>query len=150
MKFVINLLFSKKILTTHLNIYKIYWFYWLDLWIRYKIMPLFASFEQIFFKKHMPKLGFPNCFIVNMIKENVAQVFLTKSCVTLWLRHLDASMRSWNQTWAIDAHEFVCLVVYMCACGVRKAKVGTYQPTILSNNNVLTCGTIWMFPCSKT
>jgi hypothetical protein len=107
--------FQKYFLTIHLNIYKIYWFYWLNLWIRYKIMPLFASFEQKLKLKNMPKLGFPNCFIVNNIKQNVAQVFLTKSCVTSWLRHLDASMRSWVQTWA---NSFIYLVVYVCACVV--------------------------------
>jgi hypothetical protein len=35
-------------------------------------MPLFASFEQKFKIKKMPKLGCPNCFIVNKLKENVA------------------------------------------------------------------------------
>jgi hypothetical protein len=45
-EFVINLLFSKTFFfTTHLNIYKIYLFYWLDFWISYKIMFLLASFE---------------------------------------------------------------------------------------------------------
>jgi len=55
-------------------------------------------------------------------------------------------MKSWVQT---HVHEFVYLVVcmmhisvYVCTYGVRKAYVGTYQPTILSHNNVLTCGTI--------
>jgi hypothetical protein len=28
--------------------------------------------------------------------------------------------------------------------------VGTYQPTILSHNNVLTHGTIQMLPCGRT
>ncbi len=58
-------------------------------------MPLFSSFEQKLKFLKMPKLGFPNCFIVSKIKENVAQALPTKSCVTWWLRHLDASMRSW-------------------------------------------------------
>ncbi len=40
----------------------------------------------------MAKLGFSNCFIVNKIKENVAQTLPTKSCVTWWLQHLDDSM----------------------------------------------------------
>jgi hypothetical protein len=46
----------------------------------------------------MPKLGLPNSFIINRIKENVAKDFPTKSYVTWWLRHLEASMRSWIQT----------------------------------------------------
>jgi hypothetical protein len=58
----------KNVFRIHLNIYKIHWFYWLDLWINYKIMPLFASFEGKKIKKKMPKLGFPNYFIVNKIK----------------------------------------------------------------------------------
>jgi len=70
-------------------------------------MPFFASFEQKLKLKNMPNLGFLNCFIVNKIKENIAQFLPKKSCVTLWLRHLDASMRSWVQTWAIHVHEFV-------------------------------------------
>jgi hypothetical protein len=61
----------------------------------------------------MPKLGFPNCFIVNKIKENVAQALPTNNCVTWWLRHVDASMRSWVQTHVIHVDEFVYLVVYM-------------------------------------
>jgi len=55
-------------------------------------MPLFASFEQKFKNIYMPKLGFSKCFIVNKIKENVAQTLPTKNCETWWLRHLDASM----------------------------------------------------------
>jgi hypothetical protein len=55
----------------------------------------------------MPKLGFPNCFIVNKIKENVAKDLSTKSCVTWWLKLLDASMRYWVQTWATHVHEFL-------------------------------------------
>jgi hypothetical protein len=35
-------------------------------------MPLFASIEQKIKIKKMPKLGFPNCFIINKIKQNVA------------------------------------------------------------------------------
>jgi len=103
--------FQKYFLTTNLNIYKIYWFYRLDLWISYKIMPLFASFEQKFKIKKMPKLGCPNCFIVNKLKENVALPI--KGCVIWWLRHLDASMRSWAQIQATHVHEFVYLVMYI-------------------------------------
>jgi hypothetical protein len=84
-------------------------------------MHLFISFEQKKFKIKMPKLGFSNCFIVNKIKENVAQALLTKSCVTWWLGHLDASMKSWVQTKATDVHEFIYLAMYMCTYGVRKA-----------------------------
>ncbi len=67
--------FQKYFLTSHLNIYKIYWFYWLNIWISYKIMPLFVSFEKTNNNKKMPKLGFPNYFIVNKIKQNVAQTY---------------------------------------------------------------------------
>jgi len=70
-------------------------------------MPLFISFEQKFKLQKYAKLGFPNCFIVNKIKENVAKVLPTKSCVIWWLSHLDVSMRSWVQTWATHVHEFV-------------------------------------------
>jgi hypothetical protein len=84
-------------------------------------MPLFASFEQNFKLKKMPKLEFLNCFIVNKIKQNVAQVLLTKSCVTWWLRHLDTSMRFLVQTWATRVHEFVYKVVHMCTYGVKRA-----------------------------
>jgi hypothetical protein len=62
-------------------------------------MHLFASFEQKLKYKKMPKLGFPNYFIVNKRKQNVVQVLSTKSYVTWWLRHLDATMRSWVQTY---------------------------------------------------
>ncbi len=55
----------------------------------------------------MPKLGFPNYFIVNKIKQNVAHVLPTKSCVIWWRRHLDASRRSLVQTRATHVHEFV-------------------------------------------
>ncbi len=43
----------------------------------------------------MPKLGFPNCFIGNKIKENIAQTLPAKSCATRWPRHLEDSMKSW-------------------------------------------------------
>jgi hypothetical protein len=66
----------------------------------------------------MPKLEFPNCFIVNKIKQNVAHVSPTNSCVTWWLRYLDASMRSWVQTHVYDAYFVVCVCVYN---GVRRA-----------------------------
>ncbi len=78
----------------------------------------------------MPKLGFPNCFIVNKLKQNVAQSLPIKSCVTWWPRPLEASMRSCVQTHVTCVHEFVYLVVYMmyilvyvyvCTCGVRRA-----------------------------
>ncbi len=63
----------------------------------------------------MPKLGFPNYFIVNNRKENFALLLPTKGCVILWLRHLFGSMRSWVQTWVV--HEFVyyrwCICVHM-------------------------------------
>jgi hypothetical protein len=123
--------FHKYFLRTHLNIYKIYWFYWLDLWINYKILPLFASFEQkIKIEKMCQSWDFPNCFIVNKIKENVAQVSLAKSCVTWWLRHLDAYLNSWVQIYVTHVHEFKYLVVYMmhilmyvyvCIYAVRRA-----------------------------
>jgi hypothetical protein len=61
----------------------------------------------------MPKLGFPNCFIVNKIKENVAHASLTKSCVTWWLRHLDASMR-WVQTHVTHLYEYMNLYTWWC------------------------------------
>jgi len=41
----------------------------------------------------MPNLGFPNYFIINKLKGNVAHVLPTKSCVTWWLMHLDAFRR---------------------------------------------------------
>ncbi len=119
-------------------------------------MPLFASFEQKIKQKKMPQLGFPNYFIVNKMKKNVAQVLPTMSCVTWWLRHLDASMRSWVQT---HLHEFLYLVVYtmhiyvyvyVYKYGVRRAQVGTHQPTILSHNNVLTRVIIGMLSCGTT
>jgi len=99
-------------------------------------MHLFASFEQKLKFKKMPKLGFPNYFIVNKIKENVAQASPTKSCVTWWLKHLDASMRSWVQIHVhscASIHEFLYLVVYMmhilvyvyvCTYGVKRAYIG--------------------------
>jgi hypothetical protein len=81
----------------------------------------------------MPKLGFPNYLIVKKIKQNIAQVLPTKSW---WLRHLDASMRSWVQTQAIHVHEFIYLVVYMMHIFVYvhvyiqcKEGIGGYLPT---------------------
>jgi len=38
-------------------------------------MLLFVSFEKTNNNKKMPKLGFPNYFIVNKIKQNVAQTY---------------------------------------------------------------------------
>jgi len=88
-------------------------------------MHLFASFEQKLKLKQMPKLGFPNCFTVNKIKENVTQAPLTKSCVTWWLKHLDASMRSWVQIHLTHVHQYMnfytwwcigCIFWCMCMC----------------------------------
>ncbi len=42
-------------------------------------MPLFASLEKTLKFKKMSKLGFPNYFIVNKIKQNVAEALPTKS-----------------------------------------------------------------------
>jgi hypothetical protein len=83
-------------------------------------------------------LGIANYFIVNKVKQNVAQVLRTKSCVIWRLRHLDASMKFWVQTRAIHVHEFIYLVLYMCTYSVKKIYVITYQPTILSHSNVMT------------
>ncbi len=65
----------------------------------------------------MSKLGFPNCFIINKIKENVAQALPIKSCVTWCLKHLDASMKSWVQTHVthvIHVHEYMNLYTWWC------------------------------------
>jgi len=79
-------------------------------------------------KKNMPKLGFPNYFIVNKVKKNVAQTLQSKICVIWWLRQLDVSMRFWVQTHVIHVHEFLYLVmytmhilVYVCAYDVKRA-----------------------------
>jgi hypothetical protein len=79
-------------------------------------------------RKNMPKLGFPNYFIVNKVKQNVAQTLQSKICVIWWLRQLDASMRFWVQTHVIHVHEFLYLVmytmhilVYVCAYDVKRA-----------------------------
>ncbi len=61
----------------------------------------------------MPKLGFPNCFIINNIKKKCCTSFANK------------------ELYDLVANAFGCL-----------HELGTYQPTILSNNNVLTHGTI--------
>ncbi len=133
--------FQKYFLTTHLNIYKILRFYWLGFWISYMSMPLLASIEQNFKLKNMSKLGFSNYFKINKLKQNVAHVLLTKSCVTWWLSHLDAPMRSWIQTWVVHDHELSiwwCICVHMVQGG--HSWVPTTKPSILSHNDVLTCG----------
>jgi hypothetical protein len=37
-KYVSNIYFSKLFLTIYINIYRIYWLRWIDLWINYKIV----------------------------------------------------------------------------------------------------------------
>ncbi len=64
----------------------------------------------------MPKLGFPNCFIVNNIKQNVAQVLPTKSCVTWWLRHLDCHYELLGSNSHMVKHSFgaMCYNTLLC------------------------------------
>jgi hypothetical protein len=127
--------FQKYFLTTHLNIYKIYWFYWLDLWISYKIMLYLLHLNKNSNRKNMPKLGFPNYFIVNKVKQNVAQTLQSKICVIWWLRQLDASMRflgsnSCNScTWILIPSNVYNAYFGVCVCIWCKEDIGGYPPT---------------------
>jgi hypothetical protein len=62
-EFVNNLCFPKIFIKNDLNIYKIFWFDWIDIGINYNIIFLFTSFEQ---KLKKIKFGqFSNFLIVS-------------------------------------------------------------------------------------
>ncbi len=75
-------------LTTYMNIHKIYWLHWIDLWINYKIMHFYLlHLNKIWNRKGMSSLEIFNSFIIYKIKQSVAHVFSTKSCVAWWQKH---------------------------------------------------------------
>jgi len=99
-------MFSKKENLNHMNKYKIFWFYWIDIWINYNIMSLFTSFEQFFifffvkfeiswyFHSQQHKTKCYTCFIIKRLHSLVAKALgcfhdilgsnLGKSCIWIW------------------------------------------------------------------